>query len=242
LDDKPDLSQWPSVIPEIYYDLIARVPAGTLLFLVIASGGQPSLGKLISATSVGSAAVFLTLVLLAGYSSGILITRLGSLFHRTYRYRIWRRVLGGERGYAGLITTFNNQFPTLNLPTDDGGRVAVAMLQAEDVDRLDRVMHDYLKAKDPQAKVLLPKMRAEAALCDHLFVALIGSVVVVSCALLWSPQEGLADRLGILATFLAGSTLSAFCAPYRNERLIRRQFSFLTLLIPSGEQGPSSPS
>jgi hypothetical protein len=86
-----------------------------------------------------------------------------------------------------------------------------------------RLMHDHLKALDPQPRVMLPKMSAEAALCENL----------VAVALLWlllllvttSPTLSIKLVLGILLAAL----LAFFAGFHRYRQSVARHFSFFRL-------------
>jgi len=232
MGEEPDLGKLPSLIPEIYYDLIARVPAGAVLFLaIVLIGGQYSPDQLKS-ENFGSATVILVLLLLFSYALGILITPLASAFHRRYREAVWRQALC-EHNYCSLVQLLEARFH-LGLPKDQSGQVQLNSFQRKHYDRLDRLMHDYLKGADPQAKVILPKMRAEASLCDQLFVAF-SCIALVGAYSLLVRHTSLGEHFGASLLVVGGLALAALGARHRNKRLIHRQFSFLTLVV--GQNG-----
>jgi hypothetical protein len=89
-------------------------------------------------------------------------------------------------------------------------------------DGLDRAMHDILKERNEQARVILPKLRAEAALCHN----------AAGAALLWL---GLGFYFSGTATILVWPAaiifvLSMIAGMFREYRLMRRQFTYLRRL------------
>jgi hypothetical protein len=224
--DEPEIGKWPSLIPEIYYDLISRVPPGVLLFLaLLVAGSRLSLGQ-IQSVSFGAATILLLLLVLAGYTLGILMTPLADIFHRTYKRSVWRETIS-KQDFGPLVQLIDSNF-NLCLPKNEKNELDVDKIERRHYDLLDRVMHDYLKGIDPQAKLILPKMRAEARLCDHLFVALL-CVGRIMAYCLWVKHENLLIQQGTVILAVIGLIASRAAARYRTEHLIHRQFSFMRL-------------
>jgi hypothetical protein len=85
-------------------------------------------------------------------------------------------------------------------------------------------MHDDLKASHPHARVLLPKMAAEEALCTNLAVSII---VIILIGVARSPSR---VQWGVVATLGTIAVLLGVAARSRHIAFIRRQFSFLRLV------------
>jgi hypothetical protein len=88
-----------------------------------------------------------------------------------------------------------------------------------------RQTHDYLKRNDMEARLVIPKMQAEAVLAASLgCVALIESLAY----LLLNPRRPGTVVFVIWVTVFA---LSWWCAIYRTRSLLERQFSYLALSL-----------
>src|SRR6266704_1884194 len=73
--DKDEISQWASLVPEIYFDLIARVLPGTLFVVALASilYGTDQMKNFVSSLSWAPAALTAALILGLGYAAGIMM-------------------------------------------------------------------------------------------------------------------------------------------------------------------------
>jgi hypothetical protein len=222
--EQTEVGKLPSVIPELYYDLIARVIPGAVLLLL---GTLPITIHLpidsLKEMSAGSATLLLVVFLLASYWAGILITPLGSLFHELYRYRVFREALREEE-HKGEIRRFGGALGLNDLSSESSN---------QDLNTVDRVMHEFLKDRGDQARLILPKMKAEVTLCDNSLVAMLGAgILVLAFDIL---QRLKADPLVIeLLPIVVGVLLSFLAAGYRMKRLLVRQRVLMTL-VPESE-------
>jgi len=228
-DVEDKLTQAASLVPEVYYDLIARIPAGLTLFL----GGLLVTGVLESqAWSLETFRTFnwapsaglLALVLAASYVLGILVTPWGYPVRERYYHATWVRLLPD---YADLLAKHQGKFG-MAIPLQDlqTGNVTDRLLR-----RLYGGMHDYLKGSNSQANLILPKMTGEASLCEHLVpvsLALAGALIG-SCLLRYGWAALNPNLLLGVLSWLALGAASFRAGQFRYERLLRRHFDFLAL-------------
>jgi hypothetical protein len=250
IDVASEGSRWASVVPETFYDLIARVPAGAFLIL----GGLWSF-QLFSSTGAmnriekmnwAPATILLLLMLGASYSLAILLTNVGALVHRLLNRNLWINIVLSKEQYKSLIDYFDIQFGFGFQRDEKDKKLQIERLKPTEFAQLDRQMHDFLKSINSEAKLILPKMRAEAALCNHLAAAAILLIVLILGTWLLNALGLITLRNPIKTEGLVlGSIvlcLSALASPYRHKRLIYRQLSYLALYRHnvSGELMPGS--
>jgi len=203
-------------VPEFYYDLISRVVPGGLFILVgaLTFGTQPQFEAFAKAAhelqGLGFATVFLVVFAAGGYFAGMLLTPLGWVLALPTRTPVW---YASRKKYADLIGYLRSIL---------GESTSATSIGYWEYDRLDRQMHDILKDRNSQAKIFLPKLRAEAGLCHN----------AAGAVLLWLALEfgftcTISSAIGP-ASIIFG--LSIFAAFFREYRLMRRQFVYLDLL------------
>ncbi|MBI3089294.1 MAG: hypothetical protein HYY96_01390 [Candidatus Tectomicrobia bacterium] len=235
-----------NLVPEIFYDLICRVPPGTALALFVMwmldmfkMGGVFSVDKFI-AIKFAPLVILFSLLIGLGYVIGIILTPIGDLLHRIY----W---IFNCSKYSSLPdktkTWVNNTFKELNIPyifpivrtaqerrTNQERRAHQEKPTAQETHyrRIDGYLHDFLKTENPQAKQVLAKMRAEAALCHNLAAALIIMILVPSYI---SYSYSSYWRTTLLLALFVILVLSIWAGYHRQARLIARQLSFLLLVL-----------
>lgn len=156
---------WASIIPEFYYDLISRIPAGLTLIAIVIIGGissdqrQELITWLVSANHKDFPFLLIFILLIcAGYTISIPLSALGAIAHLIYSRKVWKNI----------ENTFCNEIRLLEKHYNSGS----------DKTKLNRLLHDDLKNRNPQAKVILSKMQSEVALCDNLAAAIaIGFII-----------------------------------------------------------------
>lgn len=227
MPDQQQSSNWTSMVPEVYYDLISRVPGGTLLLLWLLQRA----GISIDVTQMkdmdwGPSVISLVLLLGGGYVVGMLLTPLGECAFESYRKALWKRRLAG---HLGLVTKFNDQ-QGLGLPKEGNGTVDLKKSTGQELYRLDRHIHDYLKREDEHARVILPKMRAEAGLCNNLTAAW---VVFAVCSAALGDISVTFHAVGFwqLSLLALPVLLSGWGGWTRSGSLTERQYSLLRLVI-----------
>lgn len=237
MSDAEEVREWASLIPEIYYDLIARIPAGTLLVLgilsyqrLLTSGAPFDLQKL-RYSSGAFILVLLVLLLGTGYVASMLLTPLCSFLYGRYRPLLWKRY---REEYEKEIVEFM-QVVQLKFQS-----VQPSKLDLRQIEEFEQQMHDFLMAKSDHARVILPKMRAEASLCNNLtlvlslFLLLALHYPIVG---LISGQGFLTEQIFQVVVVILLGLLSSFAGWHRTDRLNRRQFSFWRLVRQSSPAG-----
>ena len=211
-DEKP--SSWGALIPEFYFDLIARSGSPVLLsYCVYAWMGEGGLAAIARLAADGKlegipfAALF-ALLMFGGFAVGIILSPLGAWVGRSYGQSVWSQA---EKDFPELKRAAHARYLEPGKPVKSWHN-------------LHRLMHDDLKASHPHARVLLPKMAAEEALCTNLAV----SIVIIS--LIMVARSPSSVHWGLVATLLAVAVLMGVAARSRHMAFIRRQFSFLRLV------------
>jgi len=221
------------IVPEFFYDLIARILPGLVFAVLLLIAAAPEsllffrdLAVQNKLEGVPFALLFLVLIAIA-YILGILLGPLGARVRDLYLPRVWKACAGTAHeafvvGYAtrrGLIGT------AVENP-------AVASLDRKALKTLYRLLEDELKAKDPLGRVLLPKLHAETVLCDHLCAA---SLLVAALAgvltLTGTRQPRTAWTVFVLFLF-ALAIFTGWTAKYRFWGLIQRLLSLSIQIRP----------
>lgn len=221
-------STWPALIPEFYYDLISRIPPGTLLLLLLlyellgVKGRQVSLDLIKRGELEGIPFAGLFILLISGgYALGILISALGYVIRRLYLPLVWRELVGR---YPALFYSICNAYEVSISESESAvDPKCFSRLKSRDFLKVYRLMHDHLKSLDPQPRVLLPKMSAEAALCENLVaVALVWLLLlVITSSPTLSPEVAVACLVSAALSLLAGF--------HRYRQSIARHLSFFRL-------------
>jgi hypothetical protein len=176
-EDNPTKS-FSGAIPEFFYDLIARIPAG-ILFIVLVLGNLGllkfcDLGKLSSA-SAGYVTALLMLLIGAGYWVGIILHVFTALLGRCFNEWTWR-LDSGQRTIidSALIMA---PFDKLGIARLDycraQGKTSFKKCYGTDPNALYFVAHYFLKFNNRLAETSLPKKAAEVSLCFNTFHAIV---------------------------------------------------------------------
>jgi hypothetical protein len=231
-----------SLIPEVYYDLIARVPAGTLLVLFtlysVLKSQRLSVPQGSTWLSANSAPVLVLAVGLMGVGglTGLAISPLADLCRSFYWKRAWLAVT--EKGPYKEIDEKLKNLGQLGFPR----RSTWPSLSKADFHGLDRWMYDYIQENSERARTLLPKLRAEADFCSYLGAAFLLLPIVsgvVSAAVQFSSASASSSLSQMswtraLAWSVASwfvSVLLCFSGSYRTKRLILRMLSMLWVIV-----------
>ena len=227
-----------TLVPEVYYNLIAWVSPGTFLIVVIIwiFHFDKSL-EFLTRKEINWAVItgFLIFLLGAGNIVGILISPLGDWLHRkTYRYCIWKE-FSKRKENENLLSYLDKEYNLGGYP--DPTKDCWEDEDKKKIDLFDRLAHDLVKQLDPQAKVIIPKIQAEAALCNNLLAAsLILLVILIPLIIIrvfvnyYCTQQFL-DACIPLFLCIVLALFSYFAGKHRGKRLISREFSFLRLCI-----------
>ena len=237
-----------TILPEFYYDLIARIIPGVVLVLgaVFASGTAEPAAAFATLLTLAWAPVVLLLIIIsiAGYVAGILLTYFQSGVRSSYSGAVWRVVL---RQYRDVIIKRQDELGLNGLRTkldecqlDASGRSSrrdrkAANRAIREVTRpLYGELHDLLKDRHPQARFVLPKMNGETGLCENTAVSLILVMLVALVHTVTAPTGPVATRLVQAAAtafpFAVLALLFFRAAVVRYEALLRRHFAFWNLI------------
>jgi hypothetical protein len=214
---------WASLIPEVYVDVISRIPPGTLFVLGLLYAVRPTLWRDLAPwqTTSGASvqppyALLFILLIGGGYSAGIMLTGFGSVLSRFYSHRQFKAVATAF-GKELLGWTWKLAY---SLPPPD----CWSSVTREQSEVLYRRQHDHLKARSPHAAALLPKMDAEAKLCRNTAAACL-SLLILLPAIRWLRYHEF-HQMWLLLVLLLGGLVSYLCALHRNHNFIQRQFSY----------------
>jgi hypothetical protein len=230
-----------SLIPEVYYDIIARVPAGSLLVLfalrTLIRGGAFSLPESSAWFTANGVSVLVVVCFIMGLGGlvGILISPLANVCRNFYWKRAW--LAATAKGPYQEITPKLKQLGFAGLPDCS----AWATLSSADFHGLDRWMYDFVQENSVIAKTLLPKLRAEADLCSYLGAAFL--ILPVLHGTLWAAllltsettkRAALASfspyaLVWYVASWLV-TVLLCFSGSYRTKRLVLRMLSMLWVI------------
>lgn len=207
-----------SLVPEIYYDLIARIMPGC----AIITGAAWLAGKLSVVKEIGGVGALVLLVMC--YLAGVLVTPMGRSVVKLVdflpqRFQGWFDLCGDP-----LLEGAES----VRLALEQGGsqltRKSHTALFKEYRFALGHFLHEYVK-KNKTARTLIPKMRAEMSCCRNLTAG--GFLLSLTATLQWL----FFDASGWKACSLALLTiLSAFAARYRAQAHNQRLVSFLDLI------------
>ncbi len=234
--DEETLAKNASLIPEVYYDFIARVPPGAFVLLALIAIYYPGSYALILGEKfeTGSALLLTLAFSVASYTAGLLLSPLGNWIVSLFWNRIFEETC---QKYNDLIPEIEKNLGISCSPgqtQSDTSAVSPAKISKHmsvpDLhDRIYRQLHEFLKEVDVQARVLLTKMQAEAALCSNLTAGLL----LVLIALVTRRPPWFFQALGWVAV---GLVLSVAGAWFRSKRLLERQFSYLAQLSRPGKK------
>jgi hypothetical protein len=164
---------WTGIIPEFYYDLISRIPPGMFLTIAILSERFSRTGDKFSdykAISSGIAALITILLIGSSYALGTFISAPAKFVAMLYTSRTWRRTIDAEQQ---LFSKLKSQKPFESFDFSSPSKI-----KEQEARRLYRTVHDYLKLKDTQAKVVLPKLTAESSLCNNSAIAFLLYLII----------------------------------------------------------------
>jgi len=176
------------LIPEVYYDLIARVTPGAIFLIGLSFLYSQNLVHLIKQTSLKTQLGFLIVFFLLSYFLGILFHSIS----RNFFYSFWRM--------AWKALKEEDKIRIEDMLSPIGCIISVE----EDPLYYDYHMHSYIKAKDPSLGSVVAKMRGEAFLFSNLSI---GLYILILIAIFYSfPKLTFAKNdlvlLGIFCYFI----------------------------------------
>jgi len=221
--DLPDLGKVSSVVPDLYYDLIARVVPGTAFVVLVIFTCEPSrrfvTGQDFSKTTLSLATVLLFVLLGLGYTAGLLATSLGGISRRPFIKLTWRVAMCDSSELKRLLA-------------DRFGFSLTDRTKVSDCQYCYRRMHDYIRSQDTSPRTLvLSKMQAEASLCANLSSSALLLLFLHVGSNTWLyPLSDLRLHSAELLANLTVVLLASFASVDRNVRLLERHFVVLQRL------------
>jgi hypothetical protein len=225
--DEPAAKDIAAVIPEVYFDLISRVPAGAFVLLLL--GTDSKFPWQLDFKNFGASALLLFLG--GAYGLGLVIAGLAVAPRIWYRHLAWRRRLAsaqiGEatrnRLQRYLTLRGNSEAATHIVTLTTVGWTAIWRID-EIVSEARRLLHDDMKACSADGKTILPKMSAEAAFFSNIQFAV---AVVVVAKIVFARQTVVLTPPEWLWLALFAELFLAYGA-YRREAALRdRELSYL---------------
>jgi hypothetical protein len=205
--EQPGKDDVSGLVPELYYDLIARIAPGTLFILVLFYSSYEDITKAIGLKLTDFAS--LLVIIGIGYIAGHLLT----MFSAMLNYFLW----------CSLILNLAKSRLTLTYPLKSNSALA---LFDELYERID-----WVARKDRSGGVILKKMEAGAALADNILSGWIIIIILGFCLNLeWGSfnmrESGylIYSMLVLFTLFLGSGSL------IRRAILIARQDGLLKIL------------
>lgn len=200
-----DSKDWAAIIPEFYYDLISRIPAGTILLSIIGISvlSQAQMLELktwlFSGNIEGFPFVLIFIIFFcASYVISIPLTMFGAIVRILYSRAVWNLI---KKTYPMEVQKLEKRYKS-----------------KANESRFYRLIHDDLKQSNRHALVLLPKMSAEVSLCDNMTAALLLASLFIAVFSLASPR--------IIFFLLYLAAFFFISGGYRFHRLMARHISF----------------
>lgn len=218
-----------NVVPEVYFDLIARVPPGAFVVVCLWALYRWKTGSKIIFLefNAGTATVALILLLGASYSVGLLLGPAGRLLTERFARHHWNK----QCARWGISKLLVQEFLIPGSCNDETDAHITAQQNRE---LIYRRLQDYLKGVDPQARTLLPKINAEKSFCANAAAA----IMLVSLATVGVMGKAVDGTL--LLWLLAGVAFCVWGSWERTRMLIVRHFSYFELRAVMGSNPSKS--
>jgi hypothetical protein len=255
---KNEANTWASLIPEFFYVLIGRAIPGCLFIIGLVYALDKTIFEKLLLNEPKSEhpySFIFILLLIVSYASGLILSVIGDLLGRIfYIRRQYRKKLEEFKGMANWIwnlALFEYAPPTSWEHNDENGKKIRPQkndstensnfwyaISNEKCDILFQRQHDHVKKKyAPQARSL-SQTAAEVQLCIITAAAYIILFPILGIRLII--EKELPQRWILLIVYAAIAIFSLFAAGYRNERFLKRQFSF-SAEIKRWEENPEKP-
>jgi len=239
----PEEKGWAGAVPELYFDLIGRIPPGLFLsvvLLVLTASNYGWLKADIAGSGWSPSVIGFVLLVVASYSIGLLISPIGKRTNDHNWASAWEMAARKETFLLQKAQPYLN----LNVRFDDED--SWGKLTRQERGLVFRHMHEVLKVNVPEAKLILPRLAAELTFMLNTRVAiglasalLLFHWVFVNWPIwqrsIWkSPNVYMAASALILA-YLA----SHYSAKERTQHLVERHFAFLGVFVNDKISEPS---
>lgn len=225
-----DGKNWANAIPEMYFDVIGRIAPGAFLSLVILAVLLPDFGTAVDAFEKlewGPSLVFLVLLLFASYAVGLLISPVGILGNRG----LWRPAWDSAVASGFCLLQEVEEDLRLGFKLD-----LLTPLTLNQHGILYRHLHELLKIRQLEAKLLLPRVAAELSLALNFLTAFCLTLVLLALhRIVWywpsfaraaSPSPSILIPVVLL---VLGIVVSRYAARDRTNHLVKRHFAYLAV-------------
>ena len=232
-----DGKNWANAVPEMYVDLIGRIAPGAFLSLVMLAVLLPDFGRAVEAVEKlewGPSLVFLILLLFASYAVGLLISPVGTFGNRGLWRPAWDSAV--ESGFCLL--------QEVEVELRLGFRLVQSpKLTLDENGILYRHLHELLKMRQLEAKLLLPRAAAELSLALNFLTAFCLTLLLLALQrVVWywpcfvkaaSPRPSILIPVMLL---VLGVAVSRYAAKDRTNHLVKRHFAYLAVYVADRER------
>lgn len=163
LDEAPGHGSLGHLVPELFFDLISRIPAG-VVFLAFLATDPDLVDPPVQLTDINFAMIVAFAFI--GYATGLVLNGLGGIVALWLRRWMWWSIARSEAAVHIDLEWFAN--------AQDPHAGCVEQWKLREIDMHARHLHDYLRVCHRDFRGLLPKLAAETALCANLLVAFVG--------------------------------------------------------------------
>lgn len=204
-----------SIVPDLYYDLIARVVPGAAFLTVLCS--QSTMFRSLTrevVTQFSAAAVTSTMfaVVGAGYLLSLVSSVFGEMVRLLFFPTIWMFI---SVAYRRELDVVNEE---MGLGVKDGWWVSPLRL-----DVIYRKLHVFIRRSENARTVVLSKMQAEAAACTNLLaMSLLLLIATLVRNFLPTAATAYLSQTGVITIAWLGALICLFAALNRWYRLIER--------------------
>lgn len=222
---------WAGAVPELYFDLIGRIPPGLFLSIVLlvlfASDSQWFKGDVSKIEWKPSVFAFILLIV-ASYSIGLLISPVGKRINGGTWHSAWKAAVRDE------IPLLKKAQPYLNLDIQLENEGDWEKLTPQQQGPFYRHMHELLKVNVPEANLLLPRLAAELTFALNFIIAipLAFALLLLRWAFLnwpiWRSEVWRSPSVYVVPSILLLAFFSSrYSAKERTQHLVERHFAFL---------------
>jgi hypothetical protein len=209
------------LVPQLFYDLIARVLPGSVAIIMVAAAANLKLGKLATdfwdgATAIQQSAIFLGFgFFVAAYIVGQLISPISDFIENRIVKRLFpayfsvlKNALSSSSEYSPSVRSFLLRELGYKKETE------ASQITAGQSSKAVFVWYDWLRVNDPDSGARAAKIRAEYRMHSQNTVAFL-IALVVHLALAYMQQSSLNPTLIIVLTIASLTSLWATARTYR---------------------------
>jgi len=219
-----------ALVPEVYFDLISRVPPGLLVLVIFLS--QVAVGiddqRLLASVTANwaVAAGLLSLALGASYVIGLLLTPIGAYVSRPISHFAHKRCF---KRHGVFIESFCSK--------EQIGSIKDGKIRFWDFYKFAR---GYLNAEQSHTRNILSKMHAEYALCNNMIAAIL--VTLIGLMLTRWLNLIVAESSLVRVFLLPLLAISSIAAWHRYNRALDRHITCLRLALAMPKKSNEQPA